>query len=311
MSKVKKLKVLIERENYIESVHYVNLYDVSTVTDDFVYPRSAVKPFQILPLLIEAHNQNIKFSSEEIAIFASSHSAEPMHTDLIQTLALKYDLNINNLLCGPQRPFHEKTADSLVQLNKEFISLHNNCSGKHLSMLLFSKLLGADSKNYTDRNHITQVKIDEFFKEIFNENELIYSIDGCGLPALKVNPQNLCLGVTKLKNSSYSQFWNEMFDAYNSYPELIGGSDRTDTNIINHSNNKVLAKSGAEGVLFFTNNYETYLFKCLDGNKRGVDLAATYFLNQIGLISNFPFQFLENFYSKNTQEIQNVKIKVK
>jgi len=102
-----------------------------------------------------------------------------------------------------------------------------------------------------------------------------------------------------------------MFDAYTSYPELIGGSDRTDTNIIKHSYNNVLAKSGAEGVLFFTNNYETYLFKCLDGNKRGVDLAASYFLNQIGLISNLPFQFLENFYSKNTQEIQNVKIKVK
>jgi len=310
MSKINKLDVLIEREGFIESIHNVFIYDNFNKTNDFIFPRSSVKPFQILPLLIEAKKQNIKFSNEEVAIFASSHSAEVIHTDLIAKLALKYNIDLNHLLCGPQRPFHEDTADSLLKQNKKFNQLHNNCSGKHLSMLIFAKLIDASFENYTSREHETQIRIEEYFKKIFNDSFLVYSVDGCGLPALKVNPQDFCLAVNKIQESADSDVWYQMFSAYNSFPELIGGTNRTDTNIIKHSFNDSLAKSGAEGVLFFTNNKDTFLFKCLDGNKRGVDLAATKFLYDKGFISSFPYEYIEKFYSTNTQDIKNIKINV-
>ena len=45
---------------------------------------------------------------------------------------------------------------------------------------------------------------------------------------------------------------------------MIGGENRTDTNIMINTFNPLLAKSGAEGVLFVTDNKTSYLFKCLD-----------------------------------------------
>ena len=101
-----------------------------------------------------------------------------------------------------------------------------------------------------------------------------------------------------------------MFNAYHTNPLLIGGENRTDTNIILNSSKTVLAKSGAEGVLFVTNNDESYLFKCIDGSKRGVDLAATKYLNEIGMVNEKPFQYFSNLYSLNTQNTRAVTITV-
>ena len=77
-----------------------------------------------------------------------------------------------------------------------------------------------------------------------------------------------------------------------------------------NSSKTVLAKSGAEGVLFVTNNDESYLFKCIDGSKRGVDLAATKYLNKIGMVNEKPFRYLSNLYSLNTQNTKAVTITV-
>ena len=61
---------------------------------------------------------------------------------------------------------------------------------------------------------------------------------------------------------------------------------------------------------FVTNNEESYLFKCIDGSKRGVDLAATKYLNEIGMVNEKPFQYLSNLYSLNTQNTKAVTITV-
>ena len=103
---------------------------------------------QVIPLLLEATNQNIEFTSEEIALFAASHSGQDEHIELLRETAKKFKVDLNNIICGPQRPFHDETADNLLILGEKYTKLHNNCSGKHLSMLIFSKLLSVDSSNY-------------------------------------------------------------------------------------------------------------------------------------------------------------------
>ena len=77
-----------------------------------------------------------------------------------------------------------------------------------------------------------------------------------------------------------------------------------------NSKSPLLAKSGAEGVLFVTNNDETFVFKCLDGNFRAVDLVATKVLNELGFITEKPYELLNNNYSKNLQntKVYNFKI---
>ena len=80
--------------------------------------------------------------------------------------------------------------------------------------------------------------------------------------------------------------------------------------LIKNSNSPLLAKSGAEGVMFVTNNKQSFLFKCLDGSKRGVDLASSYYLKSIGLVNNSPFESQVDLYSMNRQNNKAVEIKI-
>ena len=310
MSKIKKLKVELNRDGSLESVHFINVYKHNQNEYDYFFPRSAVKPFQLIPLLHEAQNQNISFTSKEIAIFSSSHSGQEIHTELIKLIAKKFDLNLERLVCGKQRPFHELTADNLLKNNNEFTKLHHNCSGKHLAMLLFSKILNEDEKIYHTFESKTQSTVEEFFKFIFKDKNIGFGTDGCGLPAIHLRTDSFLKAVNKIKTTKYFKNWSDMFNSYQTYPLLIGGENRTDTNIILNSSNPTLAKSGAEGVLFITNNDESYLFKCLDGSKRGVDLAATKYLHELGIVNEKPYQYLSNLYSLNTQNTKAVTITV-
>ena len=52
---------------------------------------------QVMPLLIEASKQNVKFNLKEIALFASSHSGQEEHTDFLHTVANKYEISLDNL----------------------------------------------------------------------------------------------------------------------------------------------------------------------------------------------------------------------
>ena len=310
MSKIKKLKVELNRDESLESIHFINVYKHDQKEYDYFFPRSAVKPFQLIPLLHQAKNQNITFTNEEIAIFSSSHSGQEIHTELIKVIAKKYDLDLGGLVCGKQRPFHEATADNLLTNNKDFTRLHHNCSGKHLAMLLFSKILNDDEKIYHTFESKTQSTVKEFFQFIFNDTDISFGTDGCGLPAIHLRTDSFLKAVNKIKTTKYSNNWSDMFDSYQTNPILIGGENRTDTNIILNSRDTLLAKSGAEGVLFVTNNDQSYLFKCIDGSKRGVDLAATKYLNELGIINEKPFQYLSNLYTLNTQNSKAVTIKV-
>ena len=311
MSIPSQLNVELFRDGNLESNHIVNCYNSETNSQDYFFPRSSVKPFQIIPLLYTLSDQSeINLTDEEIALFASSHSGEELHTDLLLKTSEKYNLNLEYLICGVQRPFHDKTADRILNGNNDFLKIHNNCSGKHLSMLLFSKVLNVDCQNYYKIDHKSQTRINEFFYEIFQTKDITYGVDGCGLPAIRLKALDFLNSINYIKNSKYSELWNRVFNAYVRFPEIIGGTNRADTNLINYSNSDLLAKSGAEGVMFVTNNSESFLFKCLDGSKRGVDLASSYYLNSIGLVNNSPFESQANLYSMNRQNNKAVEIKI-
>ena len=162
-----KLQIQLLRNSHLESKHDILITSDKDDSGFDFFPRSAIKPFQIIPLLSLANKNDIKFDSEEIAIFASSHSGEKVHVELLNNISKKYDINWNELFCAPQRPMHNETADYYVSNKIPFSKLNNNCSGKHLSMLIYSKLLNVDHLNYENIDHIVQKHIDTFFKEIF------------------------------------------------------------------------------------------------------------------------------------------------
>ena len=304
MNKIDTIEIQLLRNNHIESKHKI-LITTDTDKNGFeFFPRSAIKPFQIIPLLHFAKKNNLTFDNEEIAIFGSSHSGQEEHVEILKKISTKYDIKWKEIYCAPQRPMHIKTADDYILKKTPFTRLNNNCSGKHLSMLLYSKLLDIDNYNYQNIEHIVQQNIHKFFKEIFELDEIKYGIDGCGLPAIYLNSYSFLKGVKNVLNSEYKDIWQSIFDSYNSHPNLVGGENRTDTNIMLNSYSPLLAKSGAEGVLFATNNESSFLFKCSDGNFRAVDLVAAVVLNKQKYINEIPYTKLVENYSKNLQNTE-------
>ena len=311
MNKVDTIEIQLLRNNHIESKHKILITTDRDKNGFEFFPRSAIKPFQIIPLLHFAKKNNITFDNEEIAIFGSSHSGEEEHVNILKKIALKYNIKWEEIYCAPQRPMHIKTADDYILNKTPFTKLNNNCSGKHLSMLLYSKLLDIDNYNYQNIEHIVQQNINKFFKEIFDLDEIKYGIDGCGLPAIYLNSYSFLKGVKNVLKSEYKDLWQSIFDSYNSHPNLVGGENRTDTNIMLNSHSPLLAKSGAEGVLFATNNESSFLFKCSDGNFRAVDLVATYVLNKQKYINEIPYKKLVENYSKNLQNTEVYSFNIK
>ena len=304
MNKVEPIEIQLIRNNHIESKHKILITTDRDKNGFEFFPRSAIKPFQIIPLLHFAKNINITFDNEEIAIFGSSHSGQEEHVEILKNISEKYEIKWDEIYCAPQRPMHIQTADYYIANKTPFTKLNNNCSGKHLSMLIYSKLLDIDNKNYQSNEHTVQKNINKFFKEIFELDQIKYGIDGCGLPAIFLNSYSFLRGVKNVLNSEYKDIWQSIFDSYNSHPNLVGGENRTDTNIMLNSYSPLLAKSGAEGVLFATNNESSFLFKCSDGNFRAVDLVATYVLNKQKYINEIPYTKLVENYSKNLQNTE-------
>ena len=311
MNKVDTIEIQLLRNNHVESKHKILITTDRDKNGFEFFPRSAIKPFQIIPLLHFAKKNNLTFDNEEIAIFGSSHSGEEEHVNILKKISVKYNIKWEEIYCAPQRPMHIKTADDYIFNKTPFTKLNNNCSGKHLSMLLYSKLLDIDYYNYQNIEHIVQQNIHKFFKEIFELDQIKYGIDGCGLPAIFLNSYSFLRGVKNVLNSEYKDLWQSIFDSYNSHPNLVGGENRTDTNIMLNSYSPLLAKSGAEGVLFATNNESSFLFKCLDGNFRAVDLVATDVLNKQEYINEIPYKKLIENYSKNLQNTEVYSFNIK
>ena len=66
------------------------------------YPRSALKLFQVLPLLESGAMEKFGFTTEEIAIMCGSHNGEKEHIKIIEKILKKIGISKKKLHCGPQ-----------------------------------------------------------------------------------------------------------------------------------------------------------------------------------------------------------------
>ena len=77
--------------------------------DALVYPRSAVKLLQALPLVESGAADHFELDDAELAMACSSHGAEPLHTETVQRWLERIELDEDALECGPHAPNHAPT----------------------------------------------------------------------------------------------------------------------------------------------------------------------------------------------------------
>ena len=115
-----------------------------------VFPRSAVKVLQALPLVASGAADQLGLSDEELAVACASHNGEPEHTAVVARMLARAGLDADALECGTHWPYREPIQRQMAAAGIEPGPLHNNCSGKHAGFLCVACRLaeGADLRRY-------------------------------------------------------------------------------------------------------------------------------------------------------------------
>ena len=100
-----------------------------------VFPRSAIKAMQAIPLVESGAADAFGLGDDELAVACASHSGDPVHVEAVRRLLAKAGLDESYLACGAHWPVSETAARELVRAGRRPQAIHNNCSGKHAGML--------------------------------------------------------------------------------------------------------------------------------------------------------------------------------
>src|SRR5579871_352866 len=130
-------------------------------TKTMVHTRSCAKPLQALPLFRHGlfDGRPSLLTLADVALMMSSHAGASIHTSRVAELLTANGLDESSLRCGAHPPQDEATRKDLQRRHLLPSPLHNNCSGKHIGMLLVCLKQGFDIHSYEDPHHPLQQEI--------------------------------------------------------------------------------------------------------------------------------------------------------
>jgi L-asparaginase II len=220
-----------------------------------VYPRSAVKILQALPLVESGAADALDLNAEELAVACASHSGDRIHLDAVRSLLAKAGLAERELACGAHWPLSEVTTRELLRGGRRPRAIHNNCSGKHAGMLAAAVHLGLDPRGYEAPDHPLQVTIARILSETCGVAlaPSRMGIDGCSLPTYALPLSALAHGFARLGTGSglapeRAAAAKRLMKACFAAPVLVAGEGRFDTLALRGLAGSAFTKGGAEGV---------------------------------------------------------------
>lgn len=262
--------------------------------------RSSAKPFQTIPFLTSGAAAKFGFTEKEIALACGSHSGEKIHIETVLQMLEKIGLNEIDLNCGAHLPFNENSAEEIIKKGEKPTQLHNNCSGKHTAMLGFAKFCGADLKNYEKIENPVQASILKCVSDYTEipQKDIKIGIDGCAAPNFAVPISGMAKSFAKLVfppedfTDELKEAGQIVVSAMMNYPEMIGGTERLDTMVMQELSGKIISKVGADGVyvagVLPSQKWKTGLgiaFKIEDGDdKRARPVLAVELLRQLEIL---------------------------
>lgn len=220
-----------------------------------VYPRSAVKAIQALPLVESGAADAFGFRARELALSQASHGGEPEHVAGVSAMLQAIGLDETALECGAHQPSHAPSAAELIRRGKAPSQLHNNCSGKHANFLALARHLGVDRRGYVGAAHPVQVAVTAALSSMTGASHGAENCgtDGCSIPTYAVPLSSLALGFARLATGlglerERADAARSIYQAAVSEPFYVAGTGRIDTDLMKHLGGAALVKTGAEGV---------------------------------------------------------------
>jgi L-asparaginase II len=219
-----------------------------------VFPRSAIKALQALPLVEAGAADRYGFGDEELALACASHSGEPAHVAGVERMLAAAGLNPSALRCGVHWPMSQAATYALARTGTAS-ALHNNCSGKHAGFLCLACAIGVDTSDYFRPEHPVQREVRAVIEDLTDAvlTEDCCAIDGCSVPTWAVPLENLARGFAKFGtghglSSNRAKAAARLRSACAQKPWYVAGSGRFCTDVMQLLGERVFVKTGAEGV---------------------------------------------------------------
>jgi L-asparaginase II len=248
-----------------------------------IFPRSAIKAFQCVPLIESGAADVFNFSDEDIALACSSHSGEADHVRVARSMLKKAGIDQAAYECGSHWPERMDDKAALIKAGQLPEAVHNNCSGKHAGMLALAKHLGAPLKNYVTREHPVQQAVAKALDHYCNANTATapVGIDGCSVPTWAMPLKNLAQGFAKLFSAD-NPTGQRIAKAVRANPFLVAGTNKFDSKIM-AAVPRLFIKVGAEGVYCGAIPHAAlgFALKVDDGAMRGAEVAIANLLSTL------------------------------
>jgi L-asparaginase II len=219
-----------------------------------IFPRSAVKALQAIPLVESGAADRLGFGDEELALACASHSGEPEHIAVVERMLAKAGLDAAALSCGTHWPMSQSAAFALARTGTP-TALHNNCSGKHAGFLCAACAMGVDHVGYWRPEHRVQCEVRAVLEEFTGVDlpDDRRAIDGCSVPTWAIPLKNLAHAFAKFATGhrlspERARAVARLRVACAQKPWHVAGTDRFCTEIMKLFGARVFVKTGAEGV---------------------------------------------------------------
>jgi L-asparaginase II len=220
-----------------------------------VFPRSAVKALQALPLVESGSAERFGLTDAEIALACASHSGEPEHVATAAAMLEKAGQDPACLECGAHWPLSAEASRTLAASGKGPTALHNNCSGKHAGFVCLACGLGESPRGYASAGHRVQEIVRSSLEDLTGASHAqdVRGIDGCSIPTYAVPLPALAFGFAKFGSGTglsrgCAEASKRIREAVAKHPFMVAGTGGFDTKMMEALGERAFVKGGAEGV---------------------------------------------------------------
>lgn len=226
-----------------------------------IFPRSAVKLLQALPLVASGAADALALGDEELALACASHSGEEAHARTAAGMLAKAGVDAGVLECGTHWPYNEEAQRELARSGLSPSALHNNCSGKHSGFVcLGCHLHGREGlrgflAGYVQPGHALMREVSAALQAAtgWDLRQSARGIDGCSIPAHAVPLRHLALAFARVASGQglppeLARAARRLREAAARAPFFTSGTGKFDARVMTHFGTRVYCKVGAEGV---------------------------------------------------------------
>ncbi len=228
-----------------------------------IFPRSAVKVLQALPLVASGAAERYGLSDAELALACASHGGEPRHADTAASMLAKAGVAADALECGTHWPYQDAALKALAASGQQPSALHNNCSGKHSGFVCVGCLMAAQRgddaraflRGYVQPDHPVMREVTAALQAATGHDlrHAAVGTDGCSIPTYAIPLRALALAFARVAtgqglDADRAAAAQRLRAAVAAQPFMVAGTGRFDTRVMARFGARVFCKVGAEGV---------------------------------------------------------------